>query len=81
MKKYEIQSSMLTMLSMWRWNLITKEKAKEASEGKLKNEMGWKDKEVSINDDLEIFLINLLNSIEIKEETVQSFFTPKLTRE
>ena len=81
MEKYEIKSSILTMLDMYRRNLITKEKAKEASEGKLKNEKGWKYQEVSINDDLEMFLTNLLNPKEIKLEKVYSFFTPKLTEE
>jgi len=67
---------------MYRRNLITKEKAKDASEGKLKNESGWYGEEVSINDDLEMFLTNLLNSKEIKmKEVVRSFYTPKLTNE
>jgi len=66
---------------MYRRNLITKEKAKDASEGKLKNDEDWEDEEVSINDDLEMFLTNLLNSKEIKEERVWSFFMPKLTEE
>ena len=81
MKKYAIESSMLTMLFMQRLNLITKEKAKEASEGKLKNDKDWKDQEISFNDDLEIFFTNILNSKEIKKEIVPSFFTPKLTKE
>ena len=66
---------------MQRLNLITKEKAKEASEGKLKNDKDWKDQEISFNDDLEIFFTNILNSKEIKKEIVPSFFTPKLTKE
>ena len=37
--------------------------------------------EVSINDDLEEFLINLQNQEEVKDERVKSFFTPKLTNE
>ena len=61
MKKCEIESS-ITMLLIRRRNLITKEKAKEASGGKLKNDEGWKNEEVSVNDDLEMFLANLLNS-------------------
>ena len=81
MEEYGIKSSILTMLYMYRRNLITKEKAKAASEGKLKNDEDWEDEEVSINDDLEMFLTNLLNSKEIKEEEVFSFFTPKLTEE
>ena len=67
------------MLNMWHWNLITQEKAKEASEGKLKDILMWG--EISINDDLEMFLTNLLNSKEIKKEGVVSFLTPKLTKE
>ena len=78
MEEYGIQSSILTRLSMWRKNLITKEKANDASDGKLKNK-GWG--EVSINDDLEMFLTNVLNSKEIKQEEVWSFFIPELTEE
>ena len=69
------------MLEMCRQKLVTKEKAKEASEGKLKNERDWRFEEVSINDDLEMIITNLLNSKEIKEEKLLSFFTPKLTKE
>ena len=66
-KKCEIESS-ITMLLIRRRNLITKEKAKEASEGKLENEQGWEFEKVSINDDLEMFFTNLLNSKIIKDE-------------
>ena len=69
------------MLEMCRQKLVTKEKAKEASEGKLKNERDWRFEEVSINDDLEMFLTNILNSKEIEMEVVRSFHTPKLTDE
>ena len=69
------------MLNMWRINLVTKEKVKKAYKGELKNEKGWKLYEVSINDDLERFLIDIQNQKEVKEEDVQSFFTPKLTNE
>ena len=81
MKKYGIQSSILTMLDMTRWNLITKEKAKKAYKGELKNDPDWEDYEGSINDDLERFLINLQNQKEVKEEDFACFFTPKLTNE
>ena len=68
MKKFGIQSSMLTILNMKRFELITKEKVKEALDGNfhgmLKDERGWG--EISINDDLEKFRTNLLNSKEIK---------------
>ena len=66
---------------MSRWNLVTKEKVKKAAEGKLKTDSDWKDYKGSINDDLERFLINLQNQKEVKQEVVQSFFTPKLTNE
>ena len=81
MRKYEIQSSMLTMLNMHRTNLVTKEKVKKAAEGKLKNDFKWRDEEGSINDDLERFFINLQNLEEVEYESVLSFFTPKLTNE
>ena len=81
MRKYGIQSSILTMLRMWRYNLVTKEKVKKAYKGELKNDEDWKDYEGSINDDLERFLINLQNPKEVKKELVNSFFTPKLTNE
>ena len=81
MSKYGIQSSIMTMLMMSRWNLVTKEKVKKAAEGKLKTDSDWKDYEGSINDDLERFLINLQNQKKVKEEEVSSFFTPKLTNE
>ena len=80
-QKYGISSSIVTMLTMSRINLITKEKSKEAAKGELKNDPAWKDYEGSINDDLDSFVKKLQNSEEINDEEVQSFFTPKLTRE
>ena len=41
MRKYGIQSSILTILNMGRLNLVTKEKVKKAAEGKLKNDPDW----------------------------------------
>ena len=83
MRKYGIQSSILTMMEMRRKNLVTKETVKKAAEGKLKNEKDWKYYEGSINDDLERFLFNLQNEKEVKYmyEYHESFFTPKLTNE
>ena len=81
MRLYGIQSSILTLLHMRRENLITKEKAKKAAEGKLKNDRNWGGYEGSINDDLERFFIYLQNQKDVKEEEVFSFFTPKLTNE
>ena len=93
MREYGITSSLLTMLSMYRRNLITKEQSKEAAEGKLKIDHDWRgpNYEGSINDDLESFVNNLQNSEEIDYEDeidyeeidyeeVWSFFTPKLTK-
>ena len=85
MEMYGLQSTILTTLSMYRRNLITKEKSKAAYQGKLKNERdGWYKQETSINDDLESFFNNLedISSLEeIKKEAVESFFLPKLTEE
>ena len=78
MRKYGIQSSILTMLYMGRWNLVTKEKVKKAYKGKLKDSEGWVDEEESINDDFERFLINFQGQKEVKYERVLSFFTPEL---
>ena len=66
---------------MDRINLITKEKSKEAAEGKLKNDPDLRFYEGSINDDLDSFVNNLQNSEGIDDEEVESFFTPKLTKE
>ena len=81
MKKYGIQSSVLTLMVTWRNCLMTKEKVQKAYEGKLKNDKNWNFYEGSINDDLERFWINLQNETEVKNEYVKSFFTPKLTDE
>ena len=81
MEQYQIESIYLTVLYMDRKNLITKEKQKQAYSGKLKNDEEWKQYEGSINDDLESFLNSLSNGIEIKEEIVESFLIPKLTKE
>ena len=81
MQKYGIQSSILTALRMDRANLISKEKSKQAAEGKLKNEPAWEDFKESINDDFESFVNKLRNSEEISNENVQSFLTSKLSEE
>ena len=84
MKKYGLQSLILTGLEMWRRNFITKEKSKSAYEGKLKDESGWSGYEGSTNDDLESLfnhLQEILSLEEIKDEQVSSFYLPKLTEE
>ena len=45
MSDYGIKSAVLTLLFMQRNYLVTKEKAKQASQGKLKNDSEWKDYE------------------------------------
>ena len=79
MRKYGIQSAILTMLDMWRRNLVTKEKTKEAYKGRLKNEGEWTLTGQSIHDDLETFFENLQGRKQIKNERVWSFFLPELT--
>ena len=66
---------------MYRGKLITKEKMKQAYQGKWKFENTSDYVAVSINDDLESFFENLQNQKTIKNERVRSFFTPKLTDE
>ena len=56
MRKYEIQSLVLTVLLMDRVNLITKEKQTQLYEGKLKNDEDWSGYEGSFIDDMESFL-------------------------
>ena len=81
MRKNGIQTAILTTLCMHRWKLVTKEKVKQAYEGKLKNEQEWKFYEQSIHDDLETFFETLQGQKKIKNELVLSFFLPKLTED
>ena len=90
MRKYGIQFSILTMLLMQRQNLITKEKAKRYYQEKIslprikfpftKEDNTFKLYEGSINDDLDKFVTNLENA-HVEEESIWSFFTPKLSKE
>ena len=80
MKRYGIKSCKVIMVWMYRLNVITKEKAKQASKGKLENDADWRAEKNSVNDDLENFFNNLQNSKERKIEGITSFFTPKLTK-
>ena len=61
MRIHGIQSLILTCLYMMKLDLITKEKAKKAAEGKLTNEDFWKDYVGSINDDLETYFNKLVD--------------------
>ena len=89
MRKYGIQFSILTMLLMQRQNLITKEKAKSYYQEKTSKRFpilkkgyieNFKLYEGSINDDLDTFVTNLENA-QVEEESIWSFFTPKLSKE
>ena len=79
MKNYGIRTAILTMLNMWRSNLVTKETVQQAYYGKLEDQIFW-DKGKSINDDLDDFFIKLENN-EIEDEWVNTFLTPMLTEE
>ena len=81
MKKYGIQSAVLTGFWIARNYLIPKEKQKMAYEGKLKNDEDWKYYNGSMNDDLESFFENLQLKKEVELEWARSFFLPKLTND
>ena len=80
MEQYGVKFAILTRLTMWRRHLVTKETVKKAYQGKLKNDLDWKQYKGSIHDDLETFFNNLQDRKKIIE-VVLSFFTPKLTEE
>ena len=91
MKKFEIQSSMLTIFRMERICLITEETAKAASEGKMYGAYEWTvydEEQRSFNDDFEKLLLNCQYEYKprskgkrIEEVNRYSFFTQKLTEE
>ena len=70
MKKYKINSVMVTMMEMMRWNLITKEEMENYCKGK------WHVKD-SVNDDLEILLEDLQLGKK-PDEVASTYFLPKL---
>ena len=96
MKKYGIQSSILTVMHMFRNFLITKEEEQHLYAEKYKNERIWlhmpgvrddiqdwprvEDKRF-IGDDLELFWNKLKNKEEIEDELVVNLLLPKLTDE
>ena len=61
MRIYGIHSATLTLIGLDRWNLVTKEKMKQAYKGELKNDEDWENEEMSVHDDLETFFKNLLD--------------------
>ena len=74
MEKYKIKSVMVTIISLERWKLITK----EAMEDYCKGEEAEK---VSVNDDLESFFEDLRLGKEPPHQSVFTYFLPKLTEE
>ena len=76
MKKYKIQSVMMTMLHMHRKCLITKEKMEKY----YNEEFEW-DGKYSVNDDLESLFEDLRFGKQPDEKSVAAYFLPKLTKE
>ena len=72
MKKHKIESVMFTRIFMRRWELITTEKM----ESYCKGQEYEKD---SVNDDLESLFENIRLGKE-PDETVYTYFLPKLTK-
>ena len=72
-KKYKIRSVMQTVISMFRWYLITKEKMENYCLGK-----GYRKK--SVNDDLESFFEDLQHGEESNANII-TYFLPMLTTE
>ena len=73
MKKYEINSVMVTMIDIWRFKLITKEAMEKFCKGE-------KHEKKSVNDDLESLVDDLRLGNEPNEK-VHSYFLPKLAEE
>ena len=72
MKKYQLDSIMVTSVNMHRWNLITKERMENYYKGK-----DWERKH-SVNDDLESLFEDILLGKE-PDENIDTYFLPKLT--
>ena len=82
MKHYKISSLVFTILFMRRQNLITKEELEQAYSGKLRSTEDWKRETLSVNEDLELFLMELVQNHGLtKSQVSNSFFTPKLSQE
>ena len=84
MKKYKQKSAMLTIILMWRWNLITKERMEsycDVYSNLHYNTTGIYRKD-SVNDDLESLLEGIrLGKEPGYDEDVNTYFFPKLTKE
>ena len=95
MKKYEMKSVMMTMIDMWRWNLITNKKMDDFYLGNksvqsirnfcvynstLGHLTNWVMPSQSVNDDLESFFEGL-NVAKVQKLRNVTYFLPKLTDE
>ena len=65
---------MVTSISLYRWNLITRENIESYCKGE-----GWE--KDSVNDDLESLFENIKLRKVPNEEPVDTYFLPKLTEE
>ena len=73
MEKYKIRLVMVTIISMYRWHLVTKEKMENYCLGK-------EDRKKSVNDDLESLFEHLQHNEKAKG-FISTYFLPKLTPE
>ena len=78
MRRYGLQSAMLTMICMWRSHLVTKEQMEDYYKGKKVNDIGWFKE--SVHDDLQSLFEKLKVGIN-QNEYIYSFTLPKLTPE
>ena len=72
MKRLNIKTVMVTIIDMWRYRLITKEKMESYCRG-------GEDQKDSFNDDLESMFMDIRNGNKPVSET-HTYFLPKLTR-
>ena len=77
MKKYRLQSALLTTFEMQKHGLINKEQMENISKGQEK--LLQKGREQSVNDDLESFLENLRLG-EKPDQFARTYFLPMLTK-
>ena len=73
MTTYKVKKVMVTMMSMYRWYLISKEQMESYCKGQ-------ETKKESVNDDLESLFKDLQLGKE-PDEHVRTYFLPKLTKE
>ena len=81
MAKYQMPTSLLTMLHMCRIGLRTKEFYTRVFKGKFNKLQYPPHYGVSINDDLELFLNNIHSKKQLKDEDNYLHFIPKLATE